>query len=296
MKTHFLVLLSIAGCFRFEVAGGALACPDNVCPNDLICENGIDSPFAGNDDGFCADVEGEACLTNLGCTPTVECPLDEDFLGLPCVAGVVCIDENTLGDVPTFQSGANPGICIARKELQSGDPCIPLDATAHCEAGTGCTVDEECDVRSGEDGDTCNTAITINGPEQVLLDVAGLDNNSASTICLAAAGVGLGAGGDLFIRYVVDGQGAATVDVTFDANNNGTLADTILYAGTACDPADLTKITGELDCVDDVDSVFNDFSSTLTLQDQVAGAEIFLVIDTFAFDREGLVDLTITED
>ena len=296
MRTQLLLLLSVASCFRFEVAGGALSCPDLVCPNELICENGIDSPFANEEDGFCAAPEGAPCLTNLGCTPTVECPLDADSIGLPCELGVVCIDAASIEDVPSFQSGENPGVCVQRQEIQAGDPCLPLDATAHCEAGTGCNENEECDLRSGEEGDTCDNPITINGPEQALLDVAGLDNNSASTICLSAGGVGLGAGGDLFIRYVVQGQGATLVDVTFDSNNNGTLADTLIYAGTGCDPVDLTKLTGELDCNDDADSAFNDFASTLTIPAQLAGTELFVVIDTFAFDREGLVELTITEE
>jgi hypothetical protein len=290
MRTHLLLLLSFTSCFRLEIAGGALSCPNLICPNGLTCENGIDSPLSSPKDGFCAAPEGEPCITNLGCTPTVECPLDANNLGLPCELGVICIDTASLQGVPSFQQGENLGICLPRQELSLGDPCTPFDVTTRCELNTGCTVNNVCGSRAGETGDSCDNAIAINGPTQVLLDVAGLANNSESAICAS------GAGGDAFIRYVVQGQGAVPVNVTFNSNNNGTLSDTILYAGTGCDPVDPAKITGELGCEDDTNSAFNDFASTLTIANQIAGTELFLVVDSFDVDREGLVELSITEE
>jgi hypothetical protein len=287
MRIQLLLLFFVASCFRFEVDGGVLACPDNVCPNDLICEDGI----RGDDlnAGFCAAPEKGPCVANLGCSPTPECPGLDD-----CVSGVVCVDPKTLEDVPSFQNGAG-GVCAKQVDLNNNDDCLPLNVLQRCPTGLGCSEEGQCELRTGELGDTCDNAIILNEPQTILLDLAGLfdDSNSDPLGICSVNGVGAGGSSDLFLRYTVQSNLA---DVTVSTTNNGTLSDTVVYIGTACDAVNPAIITGEFACDDDTDGDFSQFGSFLFLANQAAGTELFIVVDSFDNGREGLVELTISED
>jgi hypothetical protein len=286
MRTPLLLLLAATSCFRFEVAGGVLACEDETCPNDLACEDGM--RFDEEDFGFCAEFVDGPCVSNVGCSPTVEC-IDFDN----CLPGVLCVDPTTLEDVPSFQIGAG-GVCKPQVELNEGDDCTPLNVLEKCPPGTGCSENDQCESRIGEDGDTCADAINVNGPDTLFFDLAGLGEDSVTTLiddgvnnCNFAAD-----GPDLFIRYTVEDFS----DVVISANNNGTLCDTVIYVGTACDiNNNNVTVAGEFLCSDDNIADFNSLASTVTAENQAPGTQLFIVVDSFQAGRDGLVELTITE-
>jgi hypothetical protein len=287
MNKPALALLSLVlGCFRFEVAGGVLSCVDDTCPNDLTCEDGLRS--AEVDDGFCAVPEGEPCVANRGCSPTPECPIENGVED--CVSGVVCVDPATFGDLPSFQSGEG-GVCARQADLEESDDCAPRNVLQRCPVGLGCSEDGLCGLRFGEPGDTCDNAIALDEPQALLLDLAGLSPDSVSDFNGNCGGTGIGP--EIFLRYTVQGD---LTDVTVSTDNNGTLSDTVLYIGTACDVVNTAIITGELNCNDDTPGDFSDFGSSLTLNNQTAGTELFIVVDSFQLGRDGLVEVTISEE
>lgn len=293
----FFSAIAFSSCFNVEINGGQLACPDDLCPDDFVCELGICFDGDANCDniGFCALTEGGPCLTNIGCTPTPECPVVAGTAE-ECTLGTVCVDNATLEDVPAFQRGDIPGTCVAQVELDAGDDCEPGDVVNVCPIGTGCN-NGTCQDLIGEPGDTCANAIEIEEGTTSFHN-AGFANDTTvaqdflngNDVC----GVDTASGADVFFTYTVQGS---VVDVRISTSGTNTLADTVVYFGTACDANGVGLLT-QLACDDDqtAEDDFNDFTSEFVVPSQTAGTVLIIVVDSFILGREGFIDLTITEE